>query len=148
MNAKKRIEIVTTKIVRESSVLYEKRILQSPRDAAELLKPFLEDQDRETFVVVCLSSKNNPTAIQTVSIGSLSASIVHPREVFKTAILANAAGVIFCHNHPSGNPEPSNEDTETTKRLVEAGNILGIKVIDHIIIGLDKWISLKERGLI
>lgn len=147
-NVKKRINIITTKIVRESSILYENRTINSPDTAADLLKGFLQDEDRENFIIVCLNTKNAPTSLCTISVGSMNASIVHPREVFRPAIATNASGIILSHNHPSGNPEPSSEDMETTKRLVEAGNILGIKVLDHIIIGFNNWISLKERGLI
>ncbi len=92
-----------------------------------------------------LNTKNNITGINVVSIGSLNSSLVHPREVFKAAILGNAAAIILAHNHPSGDPSPSPEDLEITRRLVEAGKILGIEVLDHVIIG-DRWESLKERG--
>lgn len=145
---RKRVDIVSTRLVRESSILYENRTVTTPGQAVELVKGFLEDMDRERFILICLNTKNAPTSLYTVSVGSMSASIVHPREVFRVAIATNASSVILSHNHPSGNPDPSSEDLETTKRLVEAGNILGIKVIDHIIIGCNSWTSLKIRGLI
>lgn len=116
----KRVEIVKVKLVREKSILYSDRMIRSPQDAADLFRQFLGDceADREQFVVLCLNTKNQPTTIETVSVGTLNASLVHPRETFKTAILSNAAAIIACHNHPSGNPEPSPEDQELTKKLL------------------------------
>ncbi|MED0656848.1 JAB domain-containing protein [Anoxybacillus ayderensis] len=128
MQPAKRVNIVSLKLVREGSVLYRERRVQSPEDAYQLLKPFLVDADREVFVVVCLDTKNQPTAIHVCHVGSLNASIVHPREVFKSAILANAASVLVAHNHPSTDPTPSREDIEVTRRLVEAGRIVGIEL--------------------
>jgi DNA repair protein RadC len=95
---------------------------------------------------LCLNTKNKVAGAHIISQGSLSASIVHPREVFKAALLNNSASIILAHNHPSGDPEPSREDVETTKRLVEAGEILGIRVLDHVIIG-EQYLSMKEEGL-
>ncbi|HEY8910779.1 MAG TPA: DNA repair protein RadC [Desulfosporosinus sp.] len=144
----KRVNIVTLKMVRESSILYQNRTINSPGDAANLLEPFLANEDREKFVVVCLDTKQQPNAIHTVSLGSLNSSLVHPREVFKVAILGNSNAVILSHNHPSGDPTPSKEDIDVTNRLQEAGKILGIEVLDHVIIGSNsRFISLKERGL-
>lgn len=135
-------------MVREASVLYDIRKIDNPKDGAELGKRFLDDVDREQLIVCCLNTKNQPTAINIVSVGSLNSSIVHPREVFKPAILSNSASIILFHNHPSGDPAPSKEDIYITERIKESGNILGIKLIDHIIIGDDSYCSLKERGLI
>jgi len=151
MNTKpaKRINIVSVKLVREASVLYQNRTINSPTDSATLLQPFLQDEDRECFLVICLDTKNQPTAIHTVSTGTLNSSLVHPRELFKVAILANSSTLIVAHNHPSGDPTPSREDMEVTKRLVEAGKILGIEVLDHIIIGSNsRYLSFKEKGLL
>jgi DNA repair protein RadC len=143
----KRVDIVSIKLVREATVLYQNRTINSPQDAVELVEPFLQDQDRECFLVVCVDTKNQPTAINIVSIGTLNSSLVHPREVFKTSILANAYGIILAHNHPSGDPSPSNEDREVTRRLIEAGKVLGVEVLDHIVIGSNsRFVSLKERG--
>lgn len=142
----KRVSVVSLKMVRESSVLYQNRTINSPQDAVELIEPFLKDVDRECFLVVCVDTKNQPTAINIVSIGTLNSSLVHPREVFKIAILANAYGIILGHNHPSSDPTPSQEDKEVTRRLIEAGKVLGIEVLDHLIIGSNRHISLKERG--
>ena len=144
----KRINIVSIKMVREASVLYDIRKIDSPKDGAELGKRFLQDLDREQLIVCCLDTKNQPTAINVVSVGSLNTSIVHPREVFKPAILSNSASIILFHNHPSGDPEPSKEDISISERIKESGIILGIKLIDHIIIGNDSYCSLKEGGIV
>lgn len=98
----KRIDIVSLRLLKESSMLYKNRSVSSPEDGYELLKQFLGDVDREYFIVICLDTKNQPTAINTCHIGSLNASIVHPREVMKPAILSNAASILIAHNHPSG----------------------------------------------
>lgn len=148
MNSSKRVDIVSIKLVKESSLLYKERSVKSPEDGYKLFKQFLGDVDREHFIVVCLDSKNQPLSINTCHIGSLSASIVHPREVMKTAILSNANSIIVGHNHPSGMVDPSKEDIEVTKRLVEAGKIIGIDVLDHIIIGDGCFLSLKEKSYI
>ena len=111
----KRINIVSIKMVREASVLYDIRKIDSPKDGAELGKRFLEDLDREQLIVCCLDTKNQLTAINIVSVGSLNTSIVHPREVFKPAILSNSASIILFHNHPSGDPESSKEDISIAK---------------------------------
>ncbi|MHB1684130.1 MAG: JAB domain-containing protein [Bacilli bacterium] len=145
----KRIDIVSLKMVREASLLYARRSLTSPDDAFSLLCPLLEDNDRETFITLCLDTKNQPTHIQTVSIGTLSASLCHPREIFKTCILSNGATLLCAHNHPSGDPTPSQEDISVTARLANAGRLLGIELLDHIIIGSDgRYVSMRERGLL
>lgn len=146
-NQTKRVDFIRLKMVRESSIIYSNRTINSPKEASEVLRQFLENEDRETFIAIYLTTKNEPTAIHTISIGTLCASLVHPREVFKAGIMVNAAGIIFGHNHPSGIPEPSKEDIELTKRLKDAGNIIGIEILDHIIIGCEgKFVSLKERN--
>lgn len=104
MESAKRVNIVSEKLVKESSMLYKQRRVRSPQDSYELFREYLGEVDREHFVVACLDTKNQPTNISTVHIGSLNASIVHPREVMKTAILSNAASIICCHPHPSGDP--------------------------------------------
>ncbi|MCM3625512.1 DNA repair protein RadC [Brevibacillus borstelensis] len=143
----KRVSIVRIKMVRESSILYPQRRVRIARDVVELFSKYLDETDREQFFLLCLNTKNEPTAIHTVSIGSLDASIVHPREVFKTAILSNSASVICAHNHPSGDPTPSREDVQVTKTLQQAGELLGITVLDHIIVGTEgAYVSLKEGG--
>lgn len=144
----KRINVVSIKMVKESSILYDIRRIEAPKDAVELGKRFLEESDREQLLVCCLDVKNQPTALNVVSVGNLNTSVVHPREVFKPAILSNSASIILFHNHPSGDPTPSNEDKLITERLRESGEILGIKLIDHIIIGDNSYYSLKEKGII
>ena len=111
-----------------------------------LFKQFLDGADRECFIVLCLDIKNQPTAINVCHIGSLNSSIVHPREVLKPAIISNAASIIVAHNHPSNDPTPSREDLEVTKRLIEAGKVVGIEVLDHLIVCEESFISLKEKG--
>ncbi|ARK22254.1 JAB domain-containing protein [Sporosarcina ureae] len=142
----KRVDIVSLRMVKESCLLYKNRSIKSPEDGFHLFKQFLGELDREYFVIMCLDVKNQPTAINVCHVGSLNASIVHPREVMKTAILSNSCSIIVAHNHPSGNPTPSAEDISVTKRLKEAGEIMGIDVLDHLIIGEDTFVSLKEKG--
>lgn len=148
MESAKRVSIVSIKLVKDSSILYRNRRIRSPKDSYEIFKDFLGEVDREYFVVMCLDTKNQPTNINIAHIGSINSSIVHPREVMKTAILSNAASIICCHPHPSGDPTPSPEDIQVTERLVEAGNILGVDILDHIVIGDNCFISLKEKGYI
>lgn len=109
---------------------------------------FLMKETKEMFVTLHLDGKNRIMAMDLVSIGSLNQSIVHPREVFKTACLSNAAALILIHQHPSGDPSPSSEDIAITRRLKEAGEILGIKVLDHVIVGEGEYVSFVERGLL
>lgn len=145
----KRVDIVSIKMVKEKSIKYEKRKITSPSDAEILCRNFLDDSDREKLIAISLDTKNQPTNINVVSIGSLNSSIVHPREVFKLAILSNANSIIISHNHPSGDPTPSREDINITKRLKECGELIGINLIDHIIIGDEgSFTSLKEKGII
>lgn len=138
-------EIVSIKqVVRESE--FEITKIKSPEDAAAAIMKEIGDEDREIFFVVCLNTKNDVVAIHRASVGNLNSAIIHPREVFKAAILNNAASIIVSHQHPSFDPTPSREDVEVTKRLVEAGKILGIEVLDHLVIGGTKYVSLKEKG--
>ena len=134
-NVAKRINIVSIKMVKESSFLYQTRTISSPNDAYEMIREQLEGLDREQFIIACLNTKNEPTNISVVAVGTLNKAIVHPREVFKTAILSNAASIIAFHNHPSGETTPSQQDIQLTNRLYEAGELLGIKLLDHLIIG-------------
>ena len=143
----KRVDIVSIKMVREGSTKYENRKIETPFDAYVLLKNFLEDSDREKLLVVCLDTKNQPINICTVSVGTLNSSLVHPREVFKAAILSNSNQIMLAHNHPSGISAPSNEDKAMTSRIKDAGVILGIELIDHIIIGSNEYFSFKENKL-
>lgn len=119
--------------------------IRSVQDAMESFR-YLKFEKQEHFVCLYLNTKNEVLSRKTIFIGSLNASIVHPREVFKEALGVSAASIILGHNHPSGNPTPSSEDLTVTKRLVECGLTIGIEVMDHIIIGDEKSISLKEKG--
>ncbi|WP_430488797.1 RadC family protein [Rossellomorea marisflavi] len=120
--------------------------IRSPEDGANYVMNDMRFLSQEHFVCLYLNTKNQVLHKQTIFIGSLNASIVHPREVFKEAFRRSAASIICIHNHPSGDPTPSREDIEVTKRLVECGRIIGIDVLDHLIIGEKKFISLKEKG--
>ena len=122
-------------------------LLLSPKDVWDQLKD-IRDNKKEHFVIFFLDTRNQEIKREIISIGSLNASLVHPREVFEPAVRYSAAQIIVAHNHPSGDPEPSEEDLETTKRLVEAGKIMGIEVLDHIIVAGDKFLSFKEKGLL
>lgn len=144
----KRVEFVSLRIVREKpSILYPDRMIRKPDDAAVLLQKFIGDCDRESFSILCLNSKNEVLAMHQVSLGTLNASLVHPRECFKLAIINNSASIIAAHNHPSVEPTPSPEDMEITERLRDSGTLLGIDLLDHIILGDGKFVSMKERGL-
>ena len=124
-----------------------RRILRSPEDVAGEVRSQLKGKKKEHFLVLCLDTRNRLIDRRLVSMGSLDTSIVHPREVFKEAVSSCAASVISAHNHPSGDPEPSKEDIELTKRLARAGEIVGIDVLDHIIVCDEGFISLKARNL-
>lgn len=142
-----RVPIYSLRVVRESSQKAETRKIRSPRDAANIFRDFVGHADREHFVLMLLDTKNQVTGLHTVSIGDLNSSIVHPREVFKLAIAIGAASIIVCHNHPSGDTTPSPEDIAVSKRLAQAGELLGIELLDHVIIGGEHaFVSLKERG--
>lgn len=143
------MSIYKISLVREGRVACYAQQIRSSANASTILQTYLANVDREHFVVLLLNQKHKVIGIHTVSIGSLTASVVHPRETFKAAILANAAAIICGHNHPSGDPQPSQEDRATTTRLVEAGKLLGISVLDHIIIGdEDKYFSFADEGLL
>jgi len=122
--------------------------ITSPKGVAEIFIPLLRDELKEQFFVVCLNSANRIIKYQKISEGSLNSSVVHPREVFKVAIENSSANIILLHNHPSGNPEPSNEDISLTKKLHEAGKLLEILVFDHIIIAGNSYTSLVEQRVI
>ncbi|MBU1100526.1 MAG: DNA repair protein RadC [Bacteroidetes bacterium] len=122
--------------------------ITSPGEVAQYFIPLLRDEIKEKFIVVCLSSSNKIIKHETISVGNLNTSVVHPREVFKVAIENNSANIILLHNHPSGNPEPSNEDIKITKQLVEAGKIIDIQVFDHIIIAADSYTSFVDRKIL
>jgi len=126
----------------------QKPMVKSPEDVVKIVKSQLKGKKKEHFLVLCLDTRNRLINCKPVSMGSLDTSIVHPREVFKEAVSSSAASVIFVHNHPSGDPEPSKEDVELTKRLVKAGEIIGIDVLDHIIVCDRSHLSLKAKNLL
>lgn len=122
--------------------------ISTPSDIANYIMNDLKFLTQEHFVVISLNTKNVILNSKTIFIGTLNSSLVHPREIFLQAIKSSAHSIIVCHNHPSGDPNPSSEDISITTRLKECGKIIGIDLLDHIIIGNDKYISLKERGVI
>ena len=125
----------------------DKTVVKTPEDVTRLVKGRLRGKKKEHFLALLLDTRNQLIKVAEISIGSLDTSIVHPREVFKEAISASAAAVIFAHNHPSGDAQASQDDIKLTKRLAEAGELVGIEVLDHIIIGDKKSLSLKREGL-
>lgn len=125
-----------------------KDVIHGPEDVADYVMPHLRYEQKEIFMVLLLDMKNQVISLHTVSVGNLNASLVHPREVFRAALANAAAGIILIHNHPSGDPSPSSEDIDVTRRLQQAGEIMGILILDHIIIGDNKYVSLKEKGMV
>ncbi|MEF2246455.1 JAB domain-containing protein [Paenibacillus sp. IITD108] len=146
------INLYKVKQVKEKGARYdlESKIIRSPQDAYNIITTVLdlENEAVEHFGILTLNTKNAIAGVHVISIGTLNTTLVHPREVFKSAILNNAASLVCFHNHPSGCPSPSPEDINLTKKLIEAGSIIGIDVLDHIIVGDDRFTSLKEDGLI
>jgi DNA repair protein RadC len=138
---------ISRRIQSQSKWFSDKKIT-SPQDIADIFIPLLRDEVKERFIVVCLSSANKIIKYETISIGNLNSSIVHPREVFKVAIDCLSASIILIHNHPSGNLEPSNEDISITKRIVEAGKMMDIPIFDHLIIAGNNFTSFVEKRLI
>ncbi len=125
-----------------------RHVVKSADDVSNLMMEEMRYHKKEMFKAILLDTKNKVLKIVSISTGSLNASIVHPREVFSEAVKCGCNSIIFVHNHPSGDPTPSNEDLRTTDRLVNAGDILGIKVLDHIVLGDGRYVSLKEQGFI
>ena len=137
-------------LVREKVGRYElPKAIRSPEDAYKAITTLtnVQEEAQEVFGILILNTKNKVVAVHEVSRGTLNSSMVHPREIFKPAVLHNAAGIICFHNHPSGDTVPSKEDIEVTERLVAAGEIMGIIVMDHIIVGDDEYISLRDLGV-
>lgn len=127
---------------------FSNRKITSPQDIAEIFIPILRDEIKEKFIVVCLNSANKVIKYETISVGNLNSSVVHPREIFKVAIDNSSASIILIHNHPSGNPEPSTEDIRITKKIVESGKVLDIPVFDHLIIAGETYTSFVEKRLV
>jgi DNA repair protein RadC len=135
------------KVIRERKEGYGLRQhFRSSQDIYEMFRERFLRADREEFVVLLLDAKNKLLGFHVVSVGSLTSSVVHPREVFKIAILGNAAAIILLHNHPSGDPTPSNEDLSITTRLRQIGDVLGIRVLDHVVIGDGRYVSFVDDG--
>ncbi len=137
-------------LVKEKVGRYElPRKIGSPEEAYNAITVItnVQEEAQEVFGILILNTKNKIVAVHEVSRGTLNSSMIHPREVFKPAVLHNAASIICFHNHPSGDPEPSRDDIEITNRLVEAGKIMGIEILDHIIVGDEEYVSLKEMGV-
>lgn len=134
-------------LVKDSNISSDKKTVTTPNDVVSTFENYLTGIDREHFCIALLDRKNNILGINTVSIGSINSSVVHPREVFKPAIIFGASSIILCHNHPSGDPYPSKEDRDVTKRLKEAGEIIGINVLDHVILGDNRYYSFTEQNI-
>lgn len=137
-------------LVREPGVkLAERPQIHVASAAAPLLAEYIGETDREVFAVALLTVRHRVLGLHTVSVGCLTSSLVHPREVFKPAILAGSAALLLAHNHPSGDPEPSAEDLALTRRLAAAGQLLGIEILDHLVLGeAGRFVSLRERGVL
>jgi DNA repair protein RadC len=148
MSAYSLLPIYHISLIREGSIKHPYQRFSNSKDIFLLGKQLLENSDRESFYVISLDSKNKMIGLNLVSMGSMSTSVVHPREVFKLLIVQSAAAAIFFHNHPSGDPAPSREDREATERLISAGKLLGIRVLDHIIIGSEDYYSFADSGLV
>lgn len=133
-------------LVRESGVTAGDVRISDSQKAHRFLEPLFDGLDREHFMVVALDAKHSVIGINTVSIGSVTMSIVHPREVFKPLILMNTSAVLLAHNHPSGDPTPSQEDRALTRRLKEGGDLLGIAVLDHLVLGESRYYSFADHG--
>lgn len=140
-------DIYKCTLVHDTSVEYKS--IACSDDVADLLIGMgLDTLAEEVFYIICLNAKGTVAGIHEISHGDLCSSSAHPREVFKRAILNNAAAIILAHNHPSGNPKPSDTDISTTERLVNAGDLLGINVVDHIIVAEGSYCSMKSQSLI
>jgi DNA repair protein RadC len=137
-------------LVRDQPLFARVAQVRQPTDAARLAYDVIGTRDREHFIAILLNTRNRVITIDTVSIGSLNGSLVHPREVYRLAIVKGAAGIITSHNHPSGDPTPSREDLELVRRLTAAGKVIGIAQLDHVIVtpDLGAWTSFKEKGLL
>jgi DNA repair protein RadC len=137
-------------LVREPGVrLAERPQIRVPAEAAPMLAQSIGESDREVFVIAMLTIRHRVLGLHTVSVGCLTSSLVHPREVFKPAILSGSAAILAAHPHPSGDPEPSTDDIALTRRLAAAGQLLGIELLDHLILGEGgRFVSLRERGVL
>lgn len=126
----------------------DRAAIESPELAAEILGPFLAGMDREVCMTLHLDTKNQVLSTEVVSIGSVDHTFMVPRDIFRGALLANATAIIVAHNHPSGNPEPSRDDERVTNRIKRAGEMVGVDVLDHLVFGGNRWVSLARRGMV
>ena len=137
------------RLVRDGRLTLEDTpIIRRPEDTLPILAAELSELAYERFIALGMSTRNHVIAVLPVSSGNLNSSIVHPRELFQRAILSNCASIILAHNHPSGDPTPSPDDVSLTRKLVEAGQLLDIPILDHVILGYGKYVSFKEKGLL
>lgn len=143
----KQINIVSLQMIKIDTLSYLKRRITSPEDATDIMKSFIGNSDREHLILICMNSKNEPTHIQTLSIGSINQSIIHPREVFKTAILSNANSIMIGDNHPSGDVTPSPEDVNVTERLMLISEMMGILFYDHIVFSESHTHSIMHHNI-
>lgn len=142
---KRYMDRISIQMVREPGYKEDRILIMDPKRAHEVASAILKDLDREHMIAIILDNKKQLSSIHVVSVGTVDGTQVHPREVFKAAILANASAIIIAHNHPSGNPSPSEADRECTKRIVDAGKLIGIQVVDHIVVGDDSYWSFSEH---
>ncbi|MEB7800872.1 DNA repair protein RadC [Staphylococcus xylosus] len=140
----KEINIVSLQMIKRDTLNYLKNRISNPGDAAEIMRSFIGNSDREHLILICMNSKNEPTHIQTLSIGSINQTVIHPRETFKTAMLSNANSIMLGHNHPSGDVTPFPEDINVTERLMLIGEMMGILFYDCIISQIVILISLDN----
>lgn len=141
------LPVISLRMVREKTIQYgSNEPITSAKQAFEIFREFMADNDRESMWLACLDVRNKITCLHRVSEGTLNASLSHPREIYKVAVLSNSAHILLAHNHPSGDPSPSSDDISITRRIREAGDILGIKLLDHIIVGDDRFYSFAEAG--
>lgn len=143
-----RVPAYKLQLVRDRTVSIPSRICTSPREAADLFRAYIGDSDREHVVAIFLDSQNRFIGLHTISVGTIEYCIVNPREVFKAALLCNATSLVLAHNHPSGDPAPSEDDIRLTRQLQEAAELLDIPMMDHIIIGESSYSSFYELGLL
>ena len=142
----KHIPMVSLRLVREKTVKYQGRSLTDSQAIFDLFRVLAEDLDREAVWIACLDTKNRIACLSQISLGGIDSSICHPREVLKTALLANASAIVLVHNHPSGDPSPSSQDRAITARIGEAAQIIGIRFLDHLIVGDETFYSFADAG--
>lgn len=142
------VPLVRLCLVKEKEVPYRKTVLNTPKTVAEIVNTIVPRADRECVLVISLDARKRPLAVEVIAIGSLNTVMASPREIFKHCIVSSADSLVIAHNHPSGEPEPSEEDWNFTKKMKKVGEILDIPVLDHVIVGEDgKYVSLEERSI-